>query len=92
MLSRAAKKQVKAERVPVQVRRGESYTFIHTVTNKEYLEKMLKKAVKVLGESERSKPGVKRQLHEIEQEMMSGERISQFLRFQPIRKAKRQKE
>ena len=68
-----------------------SYKSIHTVTNKEYLEKMLKRAVKLLGERACPARGVKRLLHEIEQEMLSGKRNSRLARFQPFRNAKQPK-
>ena len=76
---------------PLQVRRYHFVSFIYTVTNKEYLEKMLKRAVKLLGERARPAPGVKRLLHEIEQEMLSGKRNSRLPRFQTFRKAKQPK-
>jgi hypothetical protein len=63
------------------------------MTNKEYLHKMLKRTVQLFGEHDCSTLGVKRQLQEIEQEMLSGERNSQILRFQAgFRKAKQPKE
>ena len=52
---------------------------------------MLKRPVKLLGESASSTPGLKRQLQVIEQEMLSDERNSHILRFQPFRKAKQPK-
>jgi hypothetical protein len=51
------------------------------MTNKEYLEEVLKTAVRKSGENGRSAQEIKRQLREIEQRLL-GERKRKILQFQ----------
>lgn len=51
------------------------------MTNKEYLEEVLKTAVRKHGENGRSAQGIRRQLREIEQRLL-GERKQKILQFQ----------
>jgi hypothetical protein len=76
----------------LQVHQCRSYTFTYTMSNRKYLEQVLKIAVRKYGENARSSQGIRRQLREIEQRLL-GERTPKILQFQGgFRKEPKRKE